>query len=149
MSYFNLRRTIKQFIHISQQTCYEETITYICCDETNSFALWKTGIWESLVERMDFLYVSGNHIELRDETRGKICGSIMMTTAAMKYQSAFSTFNLHAVRSRPQERLVESLKQGLDIWMLSNPSKVKILLLYITTKRRCAQYCSTISCSKL
>ena len=72
---------------------------------------------------MDSFYVSGSHTELRDETRGKICGSIMMTTAAMRYQSTFSTFNLQAVRSRPQERLVESLKQSLDIWMLSSPSK--------------------------
>ncbi|CAB3989462.1 Phthiocerol synthesis polyketide synthase type I [Paramuricea clavata] len=101
---------------------YEETITYVCSDETHLFSLWKPDIWKSLVERMEFLFVSGNHIELRDETRGKICGSMMMTTAAMKYQSAFSTFNLQAVRSRPQERLVESLKQGLAIWMLSSPS---------------------------
>ncbi len=72
---------------------------------------------------MDFLYVSGSHFELYDETRGKICGTLMMTTAAMKYQSTFSTFKLQAVRSRPQERLVESLKQGLDLWMLSRPSK--------------------------
>jgi hypothetical protein len=78
---------------------------------------------------MDFLYVSGSHVELLDETRGKICGSIMMTTAAIKYQSAFSTFNLQAVRSRPQERLVESLKQGLAIWMLSSPSKRNIAII--------------------
>jgi hypothetical protein len=78
---------------------------------------------------MDFLYVSGSHVELLDETRGKICGSITMTTAAMKYQSAFSTFILQAVRSRPQERLVESLKQGLVIWMLSSPSKINIAII--------------------
>ncbi len=54
---------------------------------------------------------------------GKICGTLMTTTAAMKYQSTFSTFKLQAVRSRPQERLVESLKRGLDIWILSRPSK--------------------------
>ena len=80
-------------------------------------------MWKSLVKRMDFFYVSGRHLQMRDETRGKIIGSIMMTTAAMKYQSAFSTFNLQAVRSRSQERLVESLKQGFNIWMLSTPSK--------------------------
>ena len=80
-------------------------------------------MWKSLVKRMDFLYVSGSHFELCDETHGKICGTLMMTTAAMKYRSTFSTFKLQAVRSRPQERLVESLKQGLDIWILSRPSK--------------------------
>ena len=85
-------------------------------------------MWKSLVKRMDFFYVSGRHLQLRDETRGKICGSIMMTTAAMKYQSAFSTFNLQAVRSRSQERLVESLKQGLHICILSSPSKRNIYL---------------------
>ena len=87
--------------------------------------LWRStsGMWKSLVKRMDFLYVSGNHLELRDEIRGKTCGSMMMTTAAMKYQSSFSTFYLQPVRSRPQERLVESLKQGLVIWMLSSPGK--------------------------
>jgi hypothetical protein len=78
---------------------------------------------------MDFLYVSGSHVELLDETRGKICGSIMMTTAAVKYQSALSTFILQPVRSRPQERLVESLKQGLVIWMLSSPSKRNIAII--------------------
>ena len=80
-------------------------------------------MWKSLVKRMDFLYVSGTHLELLDENRGKICGSLMMTTAAMKCQSSFSTFYLQPVRSRPQERLVESLKQGWVIWMLSSPSK--------------------------
>ena len=80
-------------------------------------------MWKSLVKRMDFLYVSGNHLELRDETRGKICGFMIMTTAAMKYQSSFSTFCLQPVRSGRQERLVESLKQGLVIWMLSSPRK--------------------------
>ena len=80
-------------------------------------------MWKSLVKRMDFLYVSGTHLELRDENRGKICGSMMMMTAAMKYQSSFSTFYLQPVRTRPQERLVESLKQGLVVWMFSSPSK--------------------------
>ena len=122
-------RIIKQFIHISQQIYYEETITYVCSDETHLFSLWGPDIWKSLVERMDFLYVSGSHVELLDETRGKICGSIMMTTAALKYQSAFSTFILQPVRSRPQERLVESLKQGLVIWMLSSPSKRNIAII--------------------
>ena len=85
--------------------------------------LWSRDTWKSLVKRMDIFYVSGNHLELLDENRGKICGSMMMTTAAMKYQSSFSTFYLQSVRSRPQERLVESLKQGLVIWKLSSPSK--------------------------
>ena len=75
------------------------------------------------MKRIDFLYVSGRHVDLPDETRGEICGSMMMTTAAMKYQSNFSTFNLQTVRSRSQERLVESLKQGMEIWMLVKPSK--------------------------
>jgi hypothetical protein len=74
---------------------------------------------------MDFFYVSGGHFELCDETRGKICGSIMMTTASMKYRSTFSTFKLQVVRSRPQERLVQSLKQGMGIWMLPNPGKLR------------------------
>ena len=120
---------MKQFIHlISQQVCYDETITYICCDETNSFVLWRPEMWNTLVKRMDFLYVSGTHLELREENRGKICGSMIMTTAAMKYQSSFSTFYLQPVRSRPQERLVESLKQGLVIRMLSSPSKCITIL---------------------
>jgi hypothetical protein len=91
-------------------------------------------MWKSLVERMDFYYVPGKHLQTRDETRGKISGSIMMTTAAMKYQSAFSTFNFQTVRSRSQERLVESLKQGLHIRMLSSPSKRKL------SKRRRRKY---------
>ena len=90
--------------------------------------LWGPELWKSLVKRMDFFYVPGSHLELCDETRGKVCGSIMMTTAAMKYQSTFPTFKLQAVRSRPQERLVESLKQGLFIWMLSSPSKRNIAI---------------------
>ena len=114
---------MKHFIDIPQQTFYEETITYICCDETNSSVLWSRDVWKSLVKRMDIFYVSGNHLELLDENRGKICGSMMMTTAAMKYQSSFSTFYLQPVRTRPQERLVQSLKQGLVIWKLSSPSK--------------------------
>ena len=87
-------------------------------------------MWKSLVKKIDFLYIPGNHLELLDETRGKICGSMMMTTAAMKYQASFSTFCLRPVRSRPQERLVEFLKQGMIIWMLSSPSKKNILQTY-------------------
>jgi hypothetical protein len=107
------------------QICYNETITFICCDETSSFRIWNPEIWKSLVKRMDSFYVSGGHFELCDETRGKICGSIMMTTASMKYRSTFSTFKLQVVRSRPQERLVQSLKQGMDIWMLPNPGMIR------------------------
>ena len=108
---------------IFEQVCYEGTITFLCCDETNLSPLWGIHMWKTLVKTMDIFYVPGRHLQMRDETRGKICGSIIMTTAAMKYQSAFSTFSLQTVRSRPQERLVESLKQGLHVRMLSSPSK--------------------------
>ena len=122
-------KLIKMFMNIIVKVCYEGAITYICCDETNSFPLWSLEMWKSLVKRMDCYFVPGRHLQMRDETRGKIIGSIMMTTAAMKYQSAFSIFNLQAVRSRSQERLVESLKQGFNIWMLSTPSKKNMVII--------------------
>ena len=97
-------------------------------DESNGLPLlWSaTGLWSTLSERADILYVPGSHLEMRDEIRGKICGSIMMTTAVMKYQSTFS--NLQVVRSRPQQRLVDSMKQGIIISIVPSASKKTLLL---------------------
>lgn len=76
-------------------------------------------MWKSLANRVDFLFVPGKHAELNDETRGKICGSMIMTTAAMKFQSTFSILSLQTVRSRRQERLVQNIKQGIVISIMS------------------------------
>ncbi|XP_028415494.1 uncharacterized protein LOC114538524 [Dendronephthya gigantea] len=105
--------------------CYEGALIYVCSDETKTFSLSTPAVWKTLVERMDLLYVPGSHLELRDETRGEICGSMLMTAAAMAYLSKFPYHNFQAVRSRRQERLVESLKRGIEISMLSNPSSSK------------------------
>ena len=77
---------------------------------------------------MDLLYVPGSHLELGDEPRAEICGSMMMTAAALNYLSKFSYHKFQAVRSRRQDRLVEFLKQGVAIWMLSSPSKKQITI---------------------
>ena len=71
-------------------------------------------MWKSLVRRIDFLYISGKHLELREEGRAKICGSMMMTTAAMKYLSTFSTLNIQAVRTRPRNDWWSRLSKGLS-----------------------------------
>ncbi len=103
-------------------------------DESNGFPfLWgATGMWKSLSERTDILYVPGSHLEMRDEIRGKICGSMMMTTAVLKYESTFS--NLQVVRSRSQQRLVESMKRGVVISILSSASKRTMLPSFMIIK---------------
>ena len=124
-SYFNkIVHYIKNAIFL--QILHENTITYVRSDESNGLPfLWSaTEMWKSLSERADILHVPGSHLEMQDEIRGKICGSIMMTTAVMKYQSTFS--NLQVVRSRSQQRLVESMKQGMVISILPSPSKKTI-----------------------
>ena len=73
------------------QIRYEKAITYVRCDEGNGFPiLWgAAAMWKSLSERMDLLYVPGTHLEMMDDTRGKMCGTMMMTTAAMKFSQRF------------------------------------------------------------
>ena len=115
---------------ISLKTCYEGALTYVGSDETKSFSLSTPAIWKTLVERVDLLYVSGSHLELGDEPRAEICGSMMMTAAALNYQSSFSYHKFQDVRSRRQERSVEFLKQGIAIWRLSSLSKKHITIVY-------------------
>ncbi|XP_028415505.1 uncharacterized protein LOC114544400 [Dendronephthya gigantea] len=102
---------------------YDGVLTFVCCDETKSFSLSKPEIWKTLVERMDFLYAPGSHLKVRDGASGETCGSMIMTTAAMSYLSKSLHHNFQAVRTRREEKLVEFLKQGIVIWMLSSFSK--------------------------
>ncbi|XP_028418020.1 uncharacterized protein LOC114542749 [Dendronephthya gigantea] len=102
---------------------YDGVLTFVCCDETKSFSLSKPEIWKTLVERIDFLYAPGSHLKVRDGISGENCGSMIMTTAAMSYLSKSQHHNFLAVRTRRQEKLVEFLKQGIQIWMLSSFSK--------------------------
>ncbi|XP_028418839.1 uncharacterized protein LOC114544380 [Dendronephthya gigantea] len=103
---------------------YDGVLTFVCCDETKSFSLSKPEIWKTLVERMDFLYAPGSHLKVRDGASGETCGSMIMTTAAMSYLSKSLHHNFQAVRTRREEKLVEFLKQGIVIWMLSNLTNI-------------------------
>ncbi|XP_028418110.1 uncharacterized protein LOC114543232 [Dendronephthya gigantea] len=105
---------------------YDGVLTFVCCDETKSFSLSKPEIWKTLVERIDFLYAPGSHLKVRDGISGENCGSMIMTTAAMSYLSKSQHHNFLAVRTRRQEKLVEFLKQGIQIWMLSSKQNITI-----------------------
>ena len=115
---------IKGALFLFLKVCYGGALTFVCCDETKSLLLSKPEKWKTLVERMDLLYVSGSHLQIKGGTSGEICGNMIMTTAAMSYLSKRPHHNFQPVRSRRQERLVEFLKKGIAIWMLSSKQSI-------------------------
>lgn len=68
---------------------------------------------------MDLFAVPGSHFDQLDQPYAEVCGALIMTTASITYRSQYAMMEQPEPRSRPQQRLIDWMKQALDLSMCS------------------------------